>query len=454
MTTYKVIVGSLATHWYNSKGQLHRENGPAVEHADGYKEWWLNGQRHRENGPAIEYTNGYKEWWLNDKRHRKDGPAVERADGSKSWYINGQRHRENGPAVEWANGDKEWWLNGQRHCKDGPAIEHTSGYKEWYINGKRHRADGPAVEYDNGHKEWWLNGEKVTEDEVMKKSSTNISSTHPTYNFKYNLKEIIDEVIKEIDQYEDIKKDIELYKDNSQKITELQKSIQGILDQIKTKTSEENIRLKRIIKFMEDFNLSKLEGDKWVATLEEKPMYKEPSISYKEVYEAALKKLNAATVAVIKQLESAHLADKAKIKKKELIIKEENFIQKGINWLIDKWKNLLLSMNNYKKVVDEITNSNELKEENQNLKLNIIGNRDGIEQTTFGINKEGRLDFIRPEPKTKVVVFSTSPHKVVKKLKKLFPNVKDIWITPYKGPYNGETTIKAKYSPQGLVTMD
>ena len=389
------------------------------------------------------------------KNLKEEKSIPQKTKNGTEWYNSkGQLHREDGPAIEYTNGYKAWCINDKLHREDGPAVEYTNGDKFWYINGQLHREDGPAIEYTDGTKSWWLNGKQVTEDEVMKKSSTNISSTHPTYNFKYNLKEIIDEVIKEIDQYEDIKKDIELYKDNSQKITELQKSIQGILDQIKTKTSEENIRLKRIIKFMEDFNLSKLEGDKWVATLEEKPMYKEPSISYKEVYEAALKKLNAATVAVIKQLESAHLADKAKMKKKELIIKEENFIQKGINWLIDKWKNLLLSMNNYKKVVDEITNSNELKEENQNLKLNIIGNRDGIEQTTFGINKEGRLDFIRPEPKTKVVVFSTSPHKVVKKLKKLFPNVKDIWITPYKGPYNGETTIKAKYSPQGLVTMD
>jgi len=30
--------------WYNSKGQLHRDNGlPAVEHFNGAKEWWING---------------------------------------------------------------------------------------------------------------------------------------------------------------------------------------------------------------------------------------------------------------------------------------------------------------------------------------------------------------------------------------------------------------------------
>jgi len=26
--------------------------------------WKLNGNLHREDGPAVEYANGYKEWWL------------------------------------------------------------------------------------------------------------------------------------------------------------------------------------------------------------------------------------------------------------------------------------------------------------------------------------------------------------------------------------------------------
>ena len=42
----------------NSDGQLHREDGPAVEYADGTREWWLNDERHREDGPAVEYPNG------------------------------------------------------------------------------------------------------------------------------------------------------------------------------------------------------------------------------------------------------------------------------------------------------------------------------------------------------------------------------------------------------------
>ena len=50
---------------------------------------------HREDGPAIEYANGDKIWYLNGKPHRLDGPAAENKTGSiKAWYLNGQQHSE------------------------------------------------------------------------------------------------------------------------------------------------------------------------------------------------------------------------------------------------------------------------------------------------------------------------------------------------------------------------
>lgn len=36
-------------------------------YTDGYKSWYLNGNLHREDGPAIEHTNGDKYWYLNGK---------------------------------------------------------------------------------------------------------------------------------------------------------------------------------------------------------------------------------------------------------------------------------------------------------------------------------------------------------------------------------------------------
>ena len=32
-------------YWRNSKGQYHRTNGPAVEHANGTEEYWYKGKR-------------------------------------------------------------------------------------------------------------------------------------------------------------------------------------------------------------------------------------------------------------------------------------------------------------------------------------------------------------------------------------------------------------------------
>ena len=72
----------------------------------------LDKKYHREDGPAREFTNGYKEWYLNGKLHREDGPAIEYASGSKEWYLHGKRHREDGPAVERITGYKEYWVNG------------------------------------------------------------------------------------------------------------------------------------------------------------------------------------------------------------------------------------------------------------------------------------------------------------------------------------------------------
>ena len=46
---------------------MHRENRPAVEYPDGYKEWYDNGFRHRKEGPAIEWSNGATSLYFNNK---------------------------------------------------------------------------------------------------------------------------------------------------------------------------------------------------------------------------------------------------------------------------------------------------------------------------------------------------------------------------------------------------
>jgi hypothetical protein len=53
--------------YYKDKAKtiLHREDGPAVEWADGDKVWFANGERHRLDGPAIELNDRYKAWYVN-----------------------------------------------------------------------------------------------------------------------------------------------------------------------------------------------------------------------------------------------------------------------------------------------------------------------------------------------------------------------------------------------------
>ena len=114
------------------------------------------------------YNDGYKQWHLNGELHREDGPAIECPDGSKYWCLNGQLHREDGPAVENSNGVKEWWINGERHRENGPAIERPDGSKYWYINGKQLTEE----EFNNRMKNFLVvNGKKI---ELSKETSNRL----------------------------------------------------------------------------------------------------------------------------------------------------------------------------------------------------------------------------------------------------------------------------------------
>ena len=127
----------------------------------GTKEWRLEGRLHREDGPAVESANGDKVWWQHGCRHREHGPAVEGADGYKEWWRHGLLHREGGPAIELVDGTKEWYLDDSYHREDGPAVEHANGSQEWWVHGKRHREHGPAVVGADGHQEWWTNDHRL-----------------------------------------------------------------------------------------------------------------------------------------------------------------------------------------------------------------------------------------------------------------------------------------------------
>jgi len=61
----------------------------------------------------IDYY-GTKRWTFDGQLHREDGPAVEWFNGDKYWLLNDQLHRLNGPAIEYANGSKEWWYYNEK----------------------------------------------------------------------------------------------------------------------------------------------------------------------------------------------------------------------------------------------------------------------------------------------------------------------------------------------------
>ena len=114
--------------------------------------------------PIVD-KNGIQYWYKDDDLHREDGPAVIHADGSQCWYMNDKLHREGEPAIIYADGTQHWYRNGKLHREDGPAIIYSEGNQYWYRNGKRHREDGPAVSI--GIYEMWYEKHKFKKSNSM-----------------------------------------------------------------------------------------------------------------------------------------------------------------------------------------------------------------------------------------------------------------------------------------------
>lgn len=58
-------------------------------------------------GPRIVYCDSRGEY------HREDGPAVIRVSGTELWYYKGEFHRVDGPAIIYADGEEQWYINGK-----------------------------------------------------------------------------------------------------------------------------------------------------------------------------------------------------------------------------------------------------------------------------------------------------------------------------------------------------
>lgn len=92
---YKVTVDDDGTEaWYNLKGELHRDDGPARISLKGTKEWFLHNKYHRENGPAVEFWNGTWEYRIHGKLHNEYGPAVKLENGILLYYLDDEEYSE------------------------------------------------------------------------------------------------------------------------------------------------------------------------------------------------------------------------------------------------------------------------------------------------------------------------------------------------------------------------
>jgi hypothetical protein len=78
----------------DSAGRLHREDGPALIHANGSVKWYRHGKRHRLGAPACVYVNGTRKWYRDGLRHRDGGPASTYPDGRRIWFENGVKVRQ------------------------------------------------------------------------------------------------------------------------------------------------------------------------------------------------------------------------------------------------------------------------------------------------------------------------------------------------------------------------
>ena len=73
------------------------DNNKPVMEEDSYgtKRWYLNGNIHREDGPAVEYTDGTKSWYLKGEIIVSTGPDIEKALFYLSTYLQDQQEVNN-----------------------------------------------------------------------------------------------------------------------------------------------------------------------------------------------------------------------------------------------------------------------------------------------------------------------------------------------------------------------
>lgn len=108
------------------------KSGLVIDPIDGTKRWYRNGRCHREDGPAIEYADGKSfSWFVNGRLHCTDGPAFVGIESTEYWVLN-KLHRFDGPAVIHQNGDVEYYINNS-HIKVSSLDEFLEYSRNWQV---------------------------------------------------------------------------------------------------------------------------------------------------------------------------------------------------------------------------------------------------------------------------------------------------------------------------------
>lgn len=79
--------------WMN--GKLHRERDKPAIYYNNYKVWLKYNKIHRNGDKPAEISDKFTVWYRNGNKHRDDDkPAVEHVNGYKEWYNNGKCSRK------------------------------------------------------------------------------------------------------------------------------------------------------------------------------------------------------------------------------------------------------------------------------------------------------------------------------------------------------------------------
>jgi hypothetical protein len=82
---------SWSIFYFDSHGRRHCSHGPAINHNNNVKMWFVDGLRHREDGPALITSIG-EIWYTNGLLHRLSGPAyTQRETNQVQYYIYGRQ---------------------------------------------------------------------------------------------------------------------------------------------------------------------------------------------------------------------------------------------------------------------------------------------------------------------------------------------------------------------------